>query len=323
MPIAQHPYLWIPGQGPDPDALRRLRARAPQPKQPMGEAWFMGEDRQMYAGLMHPDPQAWPSSELENALDALTSGPRSFGHRAEWSRWFDFLLPRVLERSDDVDFYEMLVSAVFVHCLDPALPGREPGFRRDLLDSLGRRLMAPSCWHNGQAGGSDGLLRQLGSRIHGIGADGAFSAACCLVLRYLDSDAIEDWLQSVLAIEDPDWRCAFVVWLAGAAVLVFDGEQPESMDNSPYLDIGWNRDWLLDGSVPSRRLDRDAAQFAFFPKPQIVALLASLRRHLDLNTLSRLGEQLAASPIPDRDRKTAPWQYDSAALLVAERYELQ
>ncbi|ALN92247.1 hypothetical protein LG3211_3293 [Lysobacter gummosus] len=267
MPSAQPSYRWIPGHGPDPDALRRLRERAPMPKNPMGEAWFMGGERQMYTGLLQPDPRNWSRPELDNALDALTSGPRCFDHSDEWSEWFDYLLPRVLERTDDHHSFELLVSAVFVHCLDPALPGRTPRFRRDLLDTLGRRLMVASYWNGAEADSDDRLLRPIDGGFYKIGANGAISAACCLVLRYLDADCIDDWIGSVLAIDDAAWRCAFVVWLAGAAALILDGEQPERMDNPPYRNIGWDGHWLLDGSIPARDLDPDATQFAFIAPP--------------------------------------------------------
>ncbi|MGO1071530.1 hypothetical protein [Lysobacter sp. CA199] len=319
MPAAQPAYRWIPGHGPDPAALRRLRESAPLPRKPMGEAWFMGGERLMYTGLLQPDPQSWSKRELENALEALTSGPRCFDHSDEWSEWFDYLLPRVLERTDDQHSFELLVTAVFVHCLDPVLPGRTPQFRRDLLDTLGRRLMAPSCWNPAQA---DGLLRPIASGFYKINPGGAISAACCLVLRYLDAALIDGWIESVLAIDDASWRCAFVVWLAGAAVVVHDGAQPESMGNPPHLEIGWNGHWLLDGSIPSRNLDRDAPQFAFFGPTQRQALLASLKRRLDLATLLRWGEALTGMSIAECDRATTLWQYDDAVLIVLERYDL-
>lgn len=322
MPSAPPAYRWIPGQGPDADALRRLRERAPRPRKPMGEAWFMGGERAMYAGLMQPDPQAWSRRELDNALDALTSGPRCFDHSDEWSEWFEFLLPRILERADDGDSYELLVTAVFVHCLDPALPGRDPEFRRDLLDTLGRRLMAPSCWSGAQAGGDGSLLRPLSSGFYAIEPGHAISAACCLVLRYLDEQSIDGWIASVLAIDDAAWRCAFVVWLAGAAPLLFDGQQPEHMNNPPYLDIGWDGHWLLDGSIPSRTLDPAAPQFAFFDETQRRAVVASLKQRLDLATMLLWGEALAECPIPECDRTTTLWQYDAAVLVVIERYGL-
>lgn len=328
MPATPPAYRWIPGQGPDAEALQRLRERAPRPKQPMGEAWFMGGERAMYTGLMLPDPQAWSRRDLDNALDALTSGPRCFDHSDEWSEWFDFLLPRILERADDGGSYDLLVTAVFVHCLDPALPGRAPEFRRDLLDTLGRRLMAPSCWADARDGGRDALLlRPLGRGFHAINPGHAISAACCLVLRYLEAESIDGWIASVLAIDDAAWRCAFVVWLAGAAPLLFDGAQPEHMDNPPHLDIGWNGHWLLDGSVPTRSLDPNARQFAFFGEAQRHALVASLRHRLDLATMLHWGEALADcaishGTIPECDRATTAWQYDAAVLVVLERYGL-
>lgn len=37
-------FRWVPGRGPDSDAIARLRQAFPKPPQPMGEAWFMGAD---------------------------------------------------------------------------------------------------------------------------------------------------------------------------------------------------------------------------------------------------------------------------------------
>ena len=33
-------FRWTLGEGPNPDALRRLADRSPEPREPMGEAWF-------------------------------------------------------------------------------------------------------------------------------------------------------------------------------------------------------------------------------------------------------------------------------------------
>lgn len=318
------PYLWTPGLGPDPDALRRLREIAPKPRKPMGEAWFMGGDRHLYTGLMGADPAGWPSQELENALTALTSGPTSFDHLDEWSRWFDYLLPRAQERTDDGwRVHEILVSAVCVHCLDPSLPGRPAHFRRDLLDSLGRTLMAPQRWRDGRIAG-DRVLDPLRDYVQGwtLESGGAFSAILCLVLRYLEPDAVDGWIGSLLAIDDPLWRCAFVVWLDGASPMLFEGLQPEQVDGDPMKNVDWDWNWVLRGSVPAPQLDPQARVFAFFASDSVLALGAALRRRLSLGGLTDWTDALRAACGPGRDPATALWQFETSALRVCERFGL-
>lgn len=56
-------FVWQPGQGIDPAALARLRAKLKRPARPMGEAWFMGNDRHYFNELLddidHSTGQAW------------------------------------------------------------------------------------------------------------------------------------------------------------------------------------------------------------------------------------------------------------------------
>ncbi len=40
-----HPFLWVPGQGPDAAALSRLYAHFPRPRAPMRGAYVMSGER--------------------------------------------------------------------------------------------------------------------------------------------------------------------------------------------------------------------------------------------------------------------------------------
>ena len=71
-------YTWIPGQGPDPEAVRRMQRHFPMPAQPMGEAWFMGEERQLYHNLLR-DSAALDASEIFEAVEVTASGTTCFG----------------------------------------------------------------------------------------------------------------------------------------------------------------------------------------------------------------------------------------------------
>ena len=52
------------------------------PREPMGEAWFMGTSRSMYDWL-YGDIAALSMSRAERALEAIASGTSSFGWYAE------------------------------------------------------------------------------------------------------------------------------------------------------------------------------------------------------------------------------------------------
>ncbi len=90
-------FLWIPGQGIDRLALARLRSHFPQPSEPMGEAWFMGE-RRMFTYLLG-DLDRLPVEALQEPLAELASGTGSFGPQAEWQAWYPYLLGALLPRS--------------------------------------------------------------------------------------------------------------------------------------------------------------------------------------------------------------------------------
>ena len=47
-------FKWVPCRGPSAEAIGRMRAHFPKPKEPMGEAWFLSEER---------FPYTWPAEE--------------------------------------------------------------------------------------------------------------------------------------------------------------------------------------------------------------------------------------------------------------------
>lgn len=322
-------YRWIPGQGPDRTALQRLRALTRVPKQPMGEAWFMGETRRMYPALMHDDPSRWPRDELDSALYELASGPVAFGPLREWSLWFAFLLPRALEllgRSDAAAFDDSrllsgLITATFVHYPDgERLPAN---LRQDLLDTLGRAMFAPSLWNaSGMQKNAFCSPWQRGTR-HGdmLDPSDAFSASCILIATYLDPERLAHWLDSVMRIADPFWRAGWVVWLAGAAPVLIDGAYPSALDSGGFHLADWLNAHLLD--APSKPIVPDVLPAAFVDAERRQLLQASLRRNLDRRRLQQWGADLRQAGAPRGEAfEYVLWQYDSAAEAVAERYRL-
>lgn len=58
-------FLWVPGEGPSSDALKRLARHCPKPKETTGEAWFMSDERRIYTELERPDVETIPHGEME------------------------------------------------------------------------------------------------------------------------------------------------------------------------------------------------------------------------------------------------------------------
>ncbi|MGJ7904579.1 hypothetical protein [Lysobacter sp. 1R34A] len=323
-------YVWQPGQGPDASALERLRERAPMPGQPMGEAWFMGDERHMFTTLMHEDPQQWPRSELSSALYELSSGPVAFGPMREWNLWFPYLLPRALElvgrfranAFEDRRLYSMLVTATFVHCPDPEQVS--PGLRRDLLDTLGRAMLAPSHWSAcGLAG--DAFCSPV-QRLPGVHpgdslypAD-AFSASCTLIAKYLQPELIGDWLTSALAIDDPYWRAGWVAWLAGAAPMLLDGAYPDALPLKDEHSIVWEGSHLLQ--APSALVVPGLAPASFLGSGSRHALVSALRKQLNRERLQRWDARLAEAGAQRSDFDYFVLEYRNAARFVLGRYRL-
>ena len=209
------PFLWIPGQGVDASALARLRAHFTRPSEAMGEAWLMGEHRQMFEALLG-DLDRLPTSALQEPLGEIASGTSSFGPRPEWDAWFHYLLGALAPRSHEAFvsyLLEYLVSGFMA--LHPSGAHRAPyaGFRDDALMTLGRCLMDAQCWH-----GSNIVVERVLHRAHGNWGDasGDLSASMCFCLKYLPPSQVQPWLHSVLAIPSPHWRAQLMVWMVGA-----------------------------------------------------------------------------------------------------------
>lgn len=328
--LATPPYFWAPGIGPSAQAMQRLRALVRLPRRAMGEAWFMSEERRLFSGLMDEDPLRWRQDELDCALFELSSGPGSFGARREWLVWFGFLLPRAQTLIGDGQqpyffgrwLHGALTTATFVHCPDPSLSNLPPHVRRDLLDTLARTLFAAQRWNQGRVAANN-FFEPLGdSPHHGLYFDGgdALAASCLLVLKYLDAELIDGWLVSALGISDPNWRAAFVVWLAGSAPLIVDGAYPDQLSHSELYPATWQHHHLIH--APAAPLTLDDAENSFIDSQRRHAFVSSLRRQLDRSRLGRWREQLTASSNLRHGSEYARRQYETAVERVIERYGL-
>lgn len=273
---SQKPFLWIPGQGCDAAALTRMRAAFPRPREPMGEAWFMGETRAMFRDLLG-DLSTLPIRDIQTALFEIASGTKSFGERAEWTDWYHHILAQTLPRAHEKNvssYVETLITTFISLYFDGVT--REPykGFRRDALNTLGRSLMNPECWDGERIRIGRFLHRDYNPRV-GVwfwrDASADFSASMFFCLKYLDAEEIAPWLRSVLSIPDPHWRAQIMVWFIGAYDLLTGRiVDPSSYEISDCPSVYWDSAHLLT------RAASDGAPTRFLPQANREAALTTL-----------------------------------------------
>lgn len=246
------PFVWSPGAGYDKEALARIQRAFPRPKEPMGEAWFIGNTRRMFTELTG-DPNALSVAELHGPLFEIASGSHSFGPRAEWSDWFHYLFGQLVSRSHEgVTHYllEMLATAFFSQYPSGDEPEPYRGFRSDALNTLGRCMMDQICWSQDQI--VIGKILHRGEWPSGkwgwFDASGDFSASMFFCMKYLPAAAVRDWMSSVLEIMSPHWRAQTIVWLVGAhGMLTGNVRQPSQLQTSDWPGIVWESSHLLTG----------------------------------------------------------------------------
>lgn len=240
-------FTWRPGDGIDASALARIRSHFPRPTEPMGEAWFMSEKRKMFPELQQ-DLEALTAWELQVPLQEIASGTSAFGPLEEWRDWYHYLLAQLLPRSHDrfvSPLLELLITSFVALYPNGVLNPPYPQFQQDVLSTLGRSLMEPDCWDDGQI--------VVGSVLHRSNnnpnqvwcwwdASGDFSASLFLCLKYLPTPLVADWFHSVLSIDSPHWRAQVIVWLVGAHEMLRGLiEWPSQLTLEAYPAVHW--DW--------------------------------------------------------------------------------
>ena len=247
-------YRWIPGMGPDAERLARMAAHAKRPREPMGEAWFMGDAREMYTYLLDTHLDRFTDQQLEQPLVEIASGTCAFGMMDEWQQWFDYLLPALvplaLARCRSA-LHELLVNAFIAQHPNGVAERAHGRYRDDVLLTLGRYLMDARHWHDGKAALSCILHPAPGPQQQTWGwkdASGDLSASLFLCLKYLRPEEIDGWIGSVFAIDDPHWRAQILVWLVGSRPLM-DGSNRypnQTIDLAPS--VAWEWSWCHTGA---------------------------------------------------------------------------
>lgn len=274
-------YAWCPGVGIDPAALSRLRDHFRRPTSPMGEAWFMGEERRHFPELMG-NLDALAAGDILRPLAEIASGTVSFGQRQEWRDWFHYLLAQCAADDRawiDETLTELLVTGFMAH-YGEGTASAYPGFQQDVLATLGRCLMEPRCWQDGDI--VVGRLLHRSNRNPSQvwrwwDASGDLSASLLLCAKYLPATQVGGWFRSVLAIESPHWRAQMIVWLIGAHALLTGLQRaPSELDPEAYPAITWGWSHCLRPSTTT-----EAGEISpivdWLPQPARTQLLDEVR----------------------------------------------
>ncbi|HVF45619.1 MAG TPA: hypothetical protein VM936_21515 [Pyrinomonadaceae bacterium] len=299
-------FKWVPCRGPSAEAVERMRAHFPKPSEPMGEAWFLSEERYFHTWLAETPVAEADAGKLIHCLFEIASGTGSFGRMEDWEAWFRYMLPDLILRGHEHHAFETLleptVTAFMV--LFPGPPdGEYAGFREDALAALGACLMGPEMWENCDAAASEAGAQPLGRFLKWEDEEGSvglsgwdaglacqpMSASLFFCLKYLNEEEVEAWAESVFAIEDPYFRASLAVWLVGALDLLESGEaRPRAITKSSPR-VEWHDSFLLESAYEGR--DVNGAHYSvndvrdFLPRANRAAFVRAVRRLLTTETL--------------------------------------
>ena len=265
-------FLWVPESGYDPTCLKNLQDHFKRPTTPMGEAWFMDEQRVMYTELLGDlDQIAW--DRWQKILGEISSGIYCFGHRQEWDDWFYYLLGRSIPRAHEGYLgytIENLISGFMNFYPDGVTTEPYAGFLDDVLNTLGKCMMDAQGWQNG-----DIMLGRLlhkppfyvGTILGWSNVSGDFSASMFFCLKYLAAQQIPRWLESVFTIPSPHWRAQLMAWLVGAYDILYAKHPHPARFSTAEPNIEWSSSHCVKGLGDIGVQDWDIAPFIhFIPK---------------------------------------------------------
>jgi hypothetical protein len=302
-------FLWIPGQGCDPAALARMEQAFARPNYPMGEAWFMSEERRTFPELQG-DLAVIPVERLQDTLTHIVSGPICFGVPEEWRDWFHYLLPRLLPRSHECSFdtlLEILLTSLFAHYPEGLEAGPYPGFRDDVLGTAGRCLMDTVCWPSGAFDVEACLGPRFADDSRWGEASGALSASMFLSLKYLRPAEVKPWLESVLAIGEPRWRRQVMLWLLGAHTILTGAiRQPSqlfALCDNPRIDWDWSH--CINGTYP----DLGGDEIDFIPEANRSVALEATRGHFTKAVFLEWLQSFASEPLLDANLAETSYRF--------------
>jgi hypothetical protein len=260
-----------------------MRAHEIKPTEPMGEAWFMSKERKMYTELQDPKAvREMDRVDLSMLLFEIASGTSSFGHMDEWDEWFRYLLPDLIERSVETVYFDTTVFqsvvTAFMSIYWKGIDEHYVGLRNDVLSSLSVAMMDERFWSLDEtpprpvfldlAEDGVGRIKLFWDSEH---SDPSVSAGLFFCLKYLKSDELADWVESVVSVEHELWQGNLMVWFLGAFDYLKSGSVVPGDIESARPELEWDTSHLLGTYEEANRARYDGFNFNedFLPKENI------------------------------------------------------
>jgi|GEM_PF-1707473 len=322
-------FIWTPGNGPDETARQRLIHRFPKPTSPMGEAWFMSNERRMYTEALQITFEYLDHTITNRMFDEIITGPPCFGQLDEWQRWFHYFLPNLIplafKKPGTSYIAEWLASAIFSQLPEGLEDGPYRGFRDDVLATLGQVLMAPDIWQDGHLKWQGGLFKEGGrygdSSWYLDQTSPPISALLFFCVKYLRPSQIEPWFRSAINIDCPLWRSQLIVWLTGARrILTGEITQPKDFgDLESRVQWEWSHvhSGNYSGNFPPPALIMNArgknitdqrncdeeqlSNISFIPKVNLLAFRSCLNAQLPKSAREALAYQVMDVPLLEKE----------------------
>jgi hypothetical protein len=319
-------FLWTPGKGIDASALDRLRAHFRRPSKPMGEAWFMGDEREMYPELLGNLDEV-STYDLKKPLIEIASGTGSFGPMKEWTTWYHYLLAALLPRSHDSHASSYLLESLLTGfmAIYPNGVYREPykGFHEDALLTLGRCIMDGECW-NGSDIAIGKVLRRSNNNPNKVWvwwhASGDLSGSMFFCMKYLPESAVEPWLRSVLDIPSPHWRAQVMVWFVGAHdILTGVVRWPSEFPTVAHPDVGWEWSHCLRPELATSDDSGSPPTADFIPKVARETALRVLRSYFTEDRFLEWLEAISTVPCLESELGHIPSMFEELYVRLAPR----
>jgi hypothetical protein len=213
----------------------------------MGEAWFMGKERKLFDNLAENDSSNICWHDVVEALGEIAYGVGGFGPRDEWRQWFHYLLglsiAQVCEAHDD-DLLQSLITAFFTQYPAGLDIGPYPGFREDVLLTLGQCVTSLGFWEE--------VSSKLDDPFDYFGVDElleSVSASLFFCVKYLKPNELEAWTRSLFELDFPLWKALLLEWLVGAHKLLNgDIHQPYELSSAESQNLEWSWSSSLNGN---------------------------------------------------------------------------
>src|SRR5690606_2620978 len=212
-------FRWTPNKPLDPRIPERMRAAFPMPSEP--PLIVSNSEVPKYFDSLAEEIAAKDEWQLEQYLFRTGSGIKNYGRFDIWVQWYRYMLPTVIEMCfARADLVQLAVDYIF-NAYPDGIPEEYSGFREDVLQSLGQVVMSGIWW------ASPDILKEYYedpnyrfsksggwyTNIPDIGWTSDLNSSMFFCLKYLHADEIAGWIESIAAIDTPEWHGAIKQWL--------------------------------------------------------------------------------------------------------------